>query len=160
MHEIFFHLIFPCANTFFVIPPPPHKFSKGPSLIRPLFDFADTIWGDRDQITLMRDLLVLQNKAAKVILDLSNYASSTNALKHSDVLPYFKSAWYIKRRTGTRQEHRYITTFKYIHGLVDHNFNILRNSDIHSYNTRRRNDFRLPLAKRNYGNQRPSLSKR
>ena len=140
MHEIFFHLIFPCANTFFVIPPPPHKFSKGPSLIRPLFDFADTIWGDRDQITLMRDLLVLQNKAAKVILDLSNYASSTNALKHSDALPYFKSAWYIKRRTGTRQEHRYITTFKYIHGLVDHNFNILRNSDIHSYNTRRRND--------------------
>ena len=41
------------------------------------------------------------------------------------------------------QVHRYITTFKYIHGLVHHNFNILRNSDIHSYNTRRRNDFRL-----------------
>ena len=159
MHEIFFHLIFPCANTFFVIPPP-HKFSKGPSLIRPLFDFADTIWGDRDQITLMRDLLVLQNKAAKVILDLSNYASSTNALKHSDALPYFKSAWYIKRRTGTRQEHRYITTFKYIHGLVDHNFNILRNSDIHSYNTRRRNDFRLPLVKRNYEKERLFLSMR
>ena len=52
-----------------------------------------------------------------------------------------------------RLGHRYITTFKYIHGLVDHNFNILRNSDIHSYNTRRRNDFRLPLAKRNYGGQ-------
>ena len=50
---------------------------------------------------------------------------------------------------------RYITTFKYIHGLVDHNFNILRNSDIHGYNTRlRRNDFRLPLVKRNYGKQR------
>ena len=49
---------------------------------------------------------------------------------------------------------RYITTFKYIHGLVDHNFNILRNSDIHSCNTSRRNDFRLPLAKRNYGKQR------
>ena len=43
----------------------------------------------------MRDLLVLQNKAAKVILDLSNYASSTNALKHSDGLPYFKTALYI-----------------------------------------------------------------
>ena len=93
----------------------------------------------------MRDLLVLQNKAAKVILDLPNYASSTNALKHSDGLPYFKSALYIDG----------ITTFKYIHGLVDHNFNILRNSDIHGYNTRlRRNDFRLPLVKRNYGKQR------
>ena len=42
-----------------------------------------------------------------------------------------------------------------MHGLVDHNFNILKNSDIHSYNTRlRRNDFRLPLVKRNYGKER------
>ena len=51
------------------------------ALIRPLFDFADTIWRDRDNITLMHDLQVLQNKAAKVILDLPNYASSTDALK-------------------------------------------------------------------------------
>ena len=31
----FFHLIFPCANIFFVLrpPPSPHKFSNGPSLI-------------------------------------------------------------------------------------------------------------------------------
>ena len=51
------------------------------ALIRPLFDFADTILGDRDNITLMHDLQVLQNKAAKVILDFPNYASSTDALK-------------------------------------------------------------------------------
>ena len=112
--------------------------------IRPLFDFADTIWGDRDNITLMHDLQVLQNKAAKVILDLPNYASSTDALKTLGWPTLFQE----------RLVHRYITTFKYIHGLVDHNFNILRNLDIHSYNTRRRNDFRLPLAKRNYGKQR------
>ena len=49
---------------------------------------------------------------------------------------------------------RYITTFKYIQGLVDHNLNILRNSDINSYNTRRRTDFRLPVAKTNCGKQR------
>ena len=30
--RIFFHLIFPCANFFFVLRPPPHKFSNGPSL--------------------------------------------------------------------------------------------------------------------------------
>ena len=30
-------------------------------LIRPLFDFADTIWGDRDTITLIHNLQVLQN---------------------------------------------------------------------------------------------------
>ena len=51
------------------------------ALIRPLFDFADTIWRDRDNIALMHDLQVLQNKAPKVILDLPNYASSTDALK-------------------------------------------------------------------------------
>ena len=36
------------------------------ALKRPLFDFADTIWGDRDNITWF--------KAAKVILDLPHYA--------------------------------------------------------------------------------------
>ena len=50
------------------------------ALRRPLFDFSDTIWGDSDSITLMHDLQALQNKAAKVILDLLNCASSTNTL--------------------------------------------------------------------------------
>ena len=86
------------------------------ALIRPLFDFADTIWGDRDNITLMHNLQVLQNKAAKVILDLPNYASSTDALKTLGWPTLFQE----------RLVHRYITTFKYIHGLVDHKFNILR----------------------------------
>ena len=81
------------------------------ALIRPLFDFADTIWGDRDNITLMHDLQVLQNKAAKVILDLPNYASSTDALKTFGWPTLFQE----------RLVHRYITTFKYIHGLVNHN---------------------------------------
>ena len=92
----------------------------------------------------MHNLQILQNKADNVILDLPNYASSSDALKTLGWPTLFQE----------RLVHRYITTFKYIHRLVDHNFNILRNSDIYSYNTRRRNDFRLPLAKRNYGKQR------
>ena len=114
------------------------------ALIRPLFDFADPIWEDRDNITLMHDLQFLQNKAAKVVLDLPNYASSTDALK--------TLGW--PALSQERVVHRYIITLKYIHGLVDHNLNILRNSDVHSYNSRRRNDFGLPLANRNYGKQR------
>ena len=94
---------------------------------------------DSIKYTLMHDLQILQNKAAKSILDLSNYASSTDALKTLGWPTLFQG----------RLVHRYITTFKYIHGLVDHNFNILRNLDIHSCNTRRRNDSHLPLAKRN-----------
>ena len=114
------------------------------ALKRPLFDFTDTNWGDRDNITLTHDLQVLQNKAAKVVLDLPNYGSSTNALK--------TLGW--PTLSQERLVCRYITTFKYIHRLVDHNnFNTLRNSDIQSYNTRRGNNFCLPLTKRNYGKQ-------
>ena len=70
----------------------------------------------------MHDLQVFQNKAAKVILDLPNYASSTDALKTLGWPTLFQE----------HLVHRYITTFKYIHGLVDHSFNSLTNSDIHS----------------------------
>ena len=77
------------------------------ALIRPLFDFADTIWGDRGNITLMHDLQVLQNKAAKVILDLPNYASSTDALKTLGWPTLFQE----------RLVNRYITTFKYIYHI-------------------------------------------
>ena len=34
-------------------------------LIIPLFDYGDTVWGDKNNDTLMGQLQVLQNKAAK-----------------------------------------------------------------------------------------------
>ena len=37
------------------------------SLVMPLFEYADLVWGDKHNITLMSSLQVLQNKAAKVI---------------------------------------------------------------------------------------------
>ena len=39
-------------------------------LIIPLFDYGDTVWGDKNNDTLMGQLQVLQNKAAKVLLNL------------------------------------------------------------------------------------------
>ena len=36
--------------------------------ILPLFDYGDIIWGDRGNVSLMSDLQVLQNKAARLIL--------------------------------------------------------------------------------------------
>ena len=39
VHEFFFILIFPCTNIFFVLCPPPHKFSNGPSLSHFIFFF-------------------------------------------------------------------------------------------------------------------------
>lgn len=50
------------------------------SLVLPLFDYADIVWGDKHNTTLMQNLQVLQNKAAKIILDRPFYTSSTEAL--------------------------------------------------------------------------------
>ena len=43
VHEFFFILIFPCTNIFFVLCPPPHKFSNGPSLSHFSFFFCTKI---------------------------------------------------------------------------------------------------------------------
>ena len=53
-----------------------------------------------------------------------------------------------------RLYHRYTNVFLYINGFIDYNFNTKRNSDVHSYNTRKKDNFRLPLVKRDYGKQR------
>ncbi len=37
--------------------------------ILPLFDYGDIMWGDKNNSSLMDQLQVLQNKAAKTILD-------------------------------------------------------------------------------------------
>ena len=50
------------------------------SLVMPLFDYADLVWGDKHNVTLMTSLQVLQNKAAKIILDRPLYSSATHAL--------------------------------------------------------------------------------
>ena len=50
------------------------------SMMLPLFDYADIVWGDRDNKVLMKSLQILQNEAAKVILDRPNRSSSTDAL--------------------------------------------------------------------------------
>lgn len=50
-------------------------------LVLPLFDYGDLIWGDKDNIVLMENLQIPQNKAAKVILDRSLHSSATDALK-------------------------------------------------------------------------------
>ena len=48
------------------------------SLILPMFDYADIVWGDKDNAVLMNNLKLLKNKAAKTILDRPF---------HSDLLP-------------------------------------------------------------------------
>ena len=60
----------------------------------PLFDYADLDWGDKQNVTLiMTSLQVLQNKAAKIILDRPLYSSATHALATLKWVPLEKKAF-------------------------------------------------------------------
>ena len=45
-----------------------------------LFEYADLVWGDKHNITLMFSSQVLQNKAVKIIVNRPLYSSFTEAL--------------------------------------------------------------------------------
>ena len=46
-----------------------------------------------------------------------------------------------------------LTLFKCLIGETDFNFNFTKSQAVHSYNTRRSNDIRLPLPRTNWGKQ-------
>ncbi|EDO31570.1 predicted protein, partial [Nematostella vectensis] len=60
------------------------------SLVLPLFEYADLVWGDKHNVTIMSNLQILQNKAAKIILDRPLYSSATDALVKLKWLPLEK----------------------------------------------------------------------
>ena len=49
-------------------------------MIQPILDYGDIVWGDHFNQTQMYRLQVLQNKAAKIILNKPVYSFSTSAL--------------------------------------------------------------------------------
>ena len=96
------------------------------SLVMPLFDYADLVWGDKHNVTLMTSLQVLQNKAAKIILDRPLYSSATHALATLKWVPLEKR----------RFQRRCIYVYKCLNGLVEHDMNFIRQQEQHNYNTR------------------------
>ena len=62
-------------------------------LVMPLFDYTDLVWGDKHNVTLMFSLHVLQNKAAKLILDRPLYSSATHALATLKWVPLTKGVF-------------------------------------------------------------------
>ena len=52
------------------------------SLVLPIldYDYADMVWDDNDNAVLINNLQVLQNKAAKLVLDKPLYSSATDSL--------------------------------------------------------------------------------
>ena len=103
----------------------------------------NTVWGDKNNDTLMGQLKVLQNKAAKVLLNLPPRSSSTKALVRLD----------LKNLSKRRHFHRCVMIQKYLAGEIDFKFDIRRNSSFHSYQTRRSNDLHLPRVRTDWGKQ-------
>ena len=92
----------------------------------------------------MNDLQVLQNKAAKIILDRPFHRSATCALATLKWLNLEQRRFY----------HRCIYVYKCINGLTEHSMKLLTNTDIHNYYTRDNDKLRLPSVRRNWGKQR------
>ena len=88
---------------------------------------------------------VLQNNATRVILALPCFNSSASkALDQLNWKPLFLR----------RNHRRCIAVYKCLNGLIDYDFNITKNSDIHNYKTRGRDELRLPSARTNWSKQR------
>ena len=109
------------------------------SLIMPLFEYADLVWGDKHNVTSMSSLQVLQNKAAKIILDRPLYSSASHALATLKWIPLEK------RRFQQRRVHVY----KCLNGLINHELTLVTQQHQQKYNTRNKVNLRLPCVKRN-----------
>lgn len=84
---------------------------------------------------------VLQNKTARLILDLPAHFSAAEALK--------RLGW--KSLLRRRKEHHAIFMYKLINNHFCHSIPVTFNSDFHSYYTRSRNDIRKSSATRRWG---------
>lgn len=114
------------------------------TLVFPVLDYGDIIWGDKGNETLMNRIQILQNFAAKLILDRPKYSSATEAL--------IELNW--NTLSERRRLHRLIFCYKGLHGLIDWNFNFVSFADIHNYNTRFKNNLCKPHSYRTWGQYR------
>ena len=97
-------------------------------------------WVDKDNAVLMNNLQVLQNKAAKLVLDKPLYSSATDALN--------QLGWLNINLKQHRHFYRWLYVCKCVNGITSHKFELLRSSDVHRYSTHCKNDLRLPSFKR------------
>ncbi len=113
------------------------------SIVQPIFDYADVVWSELP-IGCSQTLQRLQNRAARIILQRE---SSRNTF---DILNWVNLS-------TRRQIHKCVSVFKCLNNLVPEYLSehFTRNCNIHSYNTRRKNDLHaikpnLSLGKRSF----------
>ena len=92
----------------------------------------------------MSSLQVLQNKAAKIILDRPLYSSASHALATLKWIPLEKR----------RFQRRCVHIYKCLNELITHELTFETQQHQHNYNTRNKVNLRLPCVKRKWGKQR------
>ena len=115
-------------------------------LILPLFDYANIIWGYNNNAVLAKNLQLLLNKAAKTIL-------TTALFIHLDATDGLEALGWLtleKRRLF----HLCLYLYKSVNETSTHSMDLLANKDVHCYDTRHRDNLRLPRIRRNWGKQR------
>ena len=113
-------------------------------LILLILDYGDLVWGDRDNKTLMDSVQVLHNKAAKLILNLPNRASSSQALSDLNWKPL----------TARYKFHRMSFVFKSFYSQGTANTFLNKYTyEIHNYSTRQGMHLRFPVCRTNWGKQ-------
>ena len=110
----------------------------------PLLDYGDIVWGDKHNKTLMAKFQLLQGKAAKLILGKAKHSSPTEAINELN--------WLVL--SERRQQHRLSFVFKCMHGQIDWNFNFAYSRETHHYNTRHKDNVRLPKSRCKWGQRR------
>ena len=113
------------------------------TMIIPLFDYGDTVWGDRNNQCLMKTLQVLHNKCAKLILNMKPNDSSTKAL---DSLHW-------KSLDFRRKFHRCATIYKSRKNGISYTFSNKTGKDLHNIQTRNNEQYHLPKVRTNWGKQ-------
>ena len=108
-------------------------------LILPTLTYADAVWGELS-VTCSDNLQRLQNRAARIIMRRDSSSEALNNLGWSDL-------------KTIRGRNKCILVYKCLHDLVPKYLSeyFIRNSSIHLYNTRRKNDIHLPKPKLSLG---------
>ena len=110
------------------------------TMVIPILEYASIVWGDKNNKVLMDSIQVLQNKAAKLVLDRATHSSSTQALLDLNWM-----------NLSTR---RLMQRCFYMHNFIndsERNSMITRGSGYHSHNTRSKETIRSVRSNTNWG---------
>ena len=110
------------------------------TILIPILEYASIVWGDKNNKVLMDSIQVLQNKAAKLVLNRATLSSSTQALLDLNWM-----------NLSTR---RLMQRCFFMHNFIidsERNSMINRGSDYHSHNTRSKETIRSIRSNTNWG---------